>query len=280
MTYFRMPVFCWTSLASSMLIVAAFPILTATFVMLLLDRYVGMFLHQRRRRQHHAVRQFVLDLGPSRGLHPDPAGVRRLFRGHRHPFPKVRCSATARWCRRRWRSACSRSACGCITFSRWAPAPTSTSFGIMSMIIAVPTGVKIFNRCSRCSAAASGSATPVLYAIGFMVTLAIGGMTGLLAVPPVDFVVHNTVFLVAVHFHNVIIGGLVFGMFAAYNYCSLAPSALRCIDTAPASGAGRSALPRLHAAYGPASWGCRAACSTSPTQAGSRSCWSPSWARW
>jgi len=82
----------------------------------------------------------------------------------------------------------------------------------------VPTGAKVFNWLFTLFRGRVVFTTPVLYLIGFMVTFVIGGLTGvLLAVPPVDFVLHNSAFLVA-HFHNVIIGGVVFGMFAGYNY--------------------------------------------------------------
>jgi cytochrome o ubiquinol oxidase subunit 1 len=88
----------------------------------------------------------------------------------------------------------------------------------MSMIIAVPTGVKVFNWLFTLFHGRVVFRTPVLWSLGFMVTFVIGGMTGvLLAVPPVDFVLHNSAFLVA-HFHNVIIGGVVFGAMAGYNY--------------------------------------------------------------
>jgi cytochrome o ubiquinol oxidase subunit 1 len=99
-----------------------------------------------------------------------------------------------------------------------AGADVNAFFGIMSMIIAVPTGVKVFNWLFTLFHGRVVFRTPVLWSLGFMVTFVIGGMTGvLLAVPPVDFVLHNSVFLVA-HFHNVIIGGVVFGAMAGYNY--------------------------------------------------------------
>jgi cytochrome o ubiquinol oxidase subunit 1 len=86
------------------------------------------------------------------------------------------------------------------------------------MIIAVPTGVKVFNWLFTMYGGRIVYATPVLWSLGFMVTFVIGGMTGvLLAVPPADFLLHNSLFLVA-HFHNVIIGGVLFGAFAAYTY--------------------------------------------------------------
>ena len=91
-------------------------------------------------------------------------------------------------------------------------------FGIMSMIIAIPTGVKLFNWLFTMYGGRIRFTSPMLWSIGFMVTFAIGGMTGvLLAVPPADFVLHNSLFLVA-HFHNVIIGGVLFGAFAGYTY--------------------------------------------------------------
>jgi cytochrome o ubiquinol oxidase subunit 1 len=103
-------------------------------------------------------------------------------------------------------------------FTMGAGADVNAVFGILSMIIAVPTGVKVFNWLFTMFRGRIVFRTPMLYAVGFMVTFVIGGLTGvLLAVPPVDFVVHNSTFLVA-HFHNVIIGGVVFGVFAGYNY--------------------------------------------------------------
>src|SRR5437764_11660769 len=99
-----------------------------------------------------------------------------------------------------------------------ASAVVKAFFGVMSMVIAVPTGVKVFNWLFTLFHGRVRFTTPVLFAIGFMVTFVLGGMTGvLLAVPPVDFVLHNSVFLIA-HFHNVIIGGVLFGLLAGYNY--------------------------------------------------------------
>ena len=86
------------------------------------------------------------------------------------------------------------------------------------MIIAVPTGVKIFNWLFTMYGGRVVFSTSILWSLGFMVTFVIGGMTGvLLSVPPADFLLHNSLFLVA-HFHNVIIGGVLFGAFAGYNY--------------------------------------------------------------
>jgi cytochrome o ubiquinol oxidase subunit 1 len=99
-----------------------------------------------------------------------------------------------------------------------AGADVNAVFGVMSMIIAVPTGVKIFSWLFTMYGGRVRFDAPILWSIGFMVTFAIGGMTGvLLAVPPADFQLHNSVFLVA-HFHNVIIGGVFFGAMAGYTY--------------------------------------------------------------
>jgi cytochrome o ubiquinol oxidase subunit 1 len=103
-------------------------------------------------------------------------------------------------------------------FTMGAGADVNAIFGIATMIIAVPTGVKVFNWLFTMYGGRVRFQTPLLWSIGFMVTFIIGGMTGvLMAVPPAAFVLHNSLFLVA-HFHNVIIGGVLFGAFAGYTY--------------------------------------------------------------
>ncbi|HXC28118.1 MAG TPA: cytochrome o ubiquinol oxidase subunit I [Stellaceae bacterium] len=219
MGYFRMPVFCWTSLAASMLIIAAFPILTATFVMQLLDRYVGMhfFTNDAGGSAMMYVNLFWLWGHPEVYILVLPAfgvysEVIATFSGKPLFGYRSMVLATLAIC--------------VLSFMVWlhhfftmgAGADVNAFFGIMSTIIAVPTGVKIFNWLFTMFQGSVRFNTAVLFSIGFMVTFVIGGLTGvLLAVPPVDFIVHNTVFQVA-HFHNVIIGGVLFGMFAAYNY--------------------------------------------------------------
>ena len=219
MTYFRMPVFCWTALASSLLIVAAFPILTALFVMLLLDRYVGMHF-------------FTDALGGNQMMYVN------LFWAWGHPevyililpafgvYSEVVATLSGK-ALFSYRSMVLATLAICIlSFMVWlhhfftmgAGADVNSFFGIMSAIIAVPTGVKVFNWLFTMFRGRIVYTTPMLFTIGFMVTFALGGMTGvLLAVPPVDFVLHNSTFLVA-HFHNVLIGGLLFGVLAGYNY--------------------------------------------------------------
>src|SRR6266849_10892326 len=219
MTYFRMPVFCWTALASSLLIVAAFPVLTATFMLLLLDRYLGMHF-------------FTNDAGGNQMMYVN------LFWAWGHPevyililpafgvFSEVVATFSGK-ALFAYRSMVLATLAICVlSFMVWlhhfftmgAGADVNAVFGIMSTVIAVPTGVKVFNWLFTMFRGRIVYRTPMLFAAGFIVTFVIGGMTGvLLAVPPVDFVLHNSVFLVA-HFHNVIIGGVVFGALAGYNY--------------------------------------------------------------
>src|SRR5690348_6901874 len=219
MTYFRMPVFCWTALTASLLIVAAFPILTATFVMLLLDRHLGMHF-------------FTNDAGGNQMMYVN------LFWAWGHPevyilvlpafgvFSEVVATYSGKGLFS-YRSMVWATLGICVlSFMVWlhhfftmgAGADVNAFFGIMSSIIAVPTGVKVFNWLFTMFRGRIVFQTPMLFAIGFIITFVIGGLTGvLLAVPPVDFVLHNSVFLVA-HFHNVIIGGVVFGALAGINY--------------------------------------------------------------
>ena len=219
MSYLRMPMFCWTALASNLLIVAAFPILTATLAMLLLDRYLGfhfftneaggnvmMFVNLIWAWGHPEVYILIL---PAFGVFSEVISTfssRPLF-GYRSMV-----AATMAIC--------------ILAFMVWlhhfftmgAGANVNAAFGVMTMVIAVPTGVKVFNWLFTLYGGRIRFGTPILWAIGFIVTFVIGGMTGvLLAVPPADFVLHNSLFLVA-HFHNVIIGGVLFGAFAGYTY--------------------------------------------------------------
>jgi cytochrome o ubiquinol oxidase subunit 1 len=219
MTYMRMPMFCWTTLASNLLIVAAFPVLTATLAMLLLDRYLGfhfftneaggnvmMFMNLIWAWGHPEVYILIL---PAFGIFSE---VISTFSGKPLFGYRSMVMATMAIC--------------VLSFTVWlhhfftmgAGADVNAIFGILSMIIAVPTGVKVFNWLFTMYGGRVVYSTPILWSLGFMVTFVVGGMTGvLLAMPPADFVLHNSLFLVA-HFHNVIIGGVLFGAFAGYTY--------------------------------------------------------------
>jgi cytochrome o ubiquinol oxidase subunit I len=219
MGYGRMPVFCWTALASNLLIVAAFPILTATFAMLLLDRYLGFHF-------------FTNDGGGN------PMMYVNLIWGWGHPevyililpafgvFSEVIATFSGKPLFG-YRSMVMATMAICVLsflvwlhhfFTMGAGANVNAVFGVATMIIAVPTGVKVFNWLFTLYGGSIRFTTPVYWAIGFMVTFVIGGMTGvLMAIPPADFVLHNSLFLIA-HFHNVIIGGVLFGAMAGYTY--------------------------------------------------------------
>jgi len=219
MDLMRMPMFCWTALASNLLIVAAFPVLTATLAMLILDRYLGfhfftneaggnvmMFMNLIWAWGHPEVYILIL---PAFGIFSEVIATfsRKALFGYRSMV-----AATMGIC--------------VLAFSVWlhhfftmgAGANVNAVFGILSTVIAVPTGVKVFNWLFTIYGGRVRYNVPILWAIGFMVTFVLGGMTGvLLALPPVDFLLHNSLFLIA-HFHNVIIGGVVFALFAGYTY--------------------------------------------------------------
>ncbi len=219
MSYMRMPVFCWTALATNLLIVAAFPVLTALFAMLLLDRYLGfhfftvgeggnamMYVNLFWVWGHPEVYILVM---PAYGVFSE---VSATFSGKPLFGYRSMVWATMAIC--------------VLSYTVWlhhfftmgASASVNAFFGITSMIIGVPTGVKIFNWMFTMYGGQVRLTVPVLWTIGFMVTFVFGGLTGvLLALPPVDWQVHNSLFLVA-HFHHVIIPGVLFGVMAGYNY--------------------------------------------------------------
>jgi len=219
MGYTRMPMFCWTSLATNLLIVAAFPILTATLAMLTLDRYLGfhfftnelggnqmMFVNLIWAWGHPEVYILIL---PAFGIFSE---VVSTFSGKPLFGYRSMILATMAIC--------------LLSFMVWlhhfftmgAGADVNGFFGISTMIIAVPTGVKVFNWIFTMYGGRIRYTSMMLWSVGFIVTFVIGGMTGvLLAVPPADFVLHNSLFLVA-HFHNIVIPGVLFGAFAGLTY--------------------------------------------------------------
>jgi cytochrome o ubiquinol oxidase subunit 1 len=219
MTLMRMPIFTWTALCANMLIVAAFPILTATLAMLTLDRYLDfhfftntaggnpmMYVNLIWAWGHPEVYILIL---PCFGVFSE---VISTFSGK--PLFGYTSMVYATIC------------ITLLSFVVWlhhfftmgSGADVNAFFGIMTMIISIPTGVKIFNWLFTMYRGRVRFTAPVLWTVGFMITFTVGGMTGvLMAVPGADFVLHNSVFLIA-HFHNVIIGGVVFGCMAGLNY--------------------------------------------------------------
>ena len=219
MSLMKMPVFTWTSLCSNVLIVASFPILTAVLALLSSDRYLGtnfftndfggnpmMYVNLIWIWGHPEVYILVL---PAFGVFSEVVSTfcsKRLFGYSSMVYATVVITILSYivWLHH--------------FFTMGSGASVNSFFGITTMIISIPTGAKIFNWLFTMYRGRIRFEVPMMWTVGFMVTFVIGGMTGvLLAVPPADFVLHNSLFLIA-HFHNVIIGGVVFGMFAGIVY--------------------------------------------------------------
>ncbi|HVO86825.1 MAG TPA: cytochrome o ubiquinol oxidase subunit I [Candidatus Binatia bacterium] len=219
MTLMKMPMFCWSVLGSLSLIIFAFPILTVTLTLLALDRTLGMhfftaggggnammYVNLIWAWGHPEVYILIL---PAFGVFSEVVATfssKRLF--------GYKSMVWAIW------------AIVLLSFLVWlhhfftmgAGADVNAFFGIMTMLIAVPTGVKIFNWLFTMYRGRIRFSTPMLWFLGFVTTFTVGGMAGvLMAVPPADFQLHNSLFLVA-HFHTMIIGGVVFGYFAGLTY--------------------------------------------------------------
>ncbi|WP_432349705.1 cytochrome o ubiquinol oxidase subunit I (plasmid) [Shinella yambaruensis] len=219
MTFMKMPVFTWTSLCTNILIVATFPILTATLALLSLDRYVG-------------TNFFTNDLGGNPMMYINLIWIW----GHPEvyilvlPAFGIFSEVVATFCGKRLFGYTSMVYATCVImilsyivwlhhfFTMGSGASVNAFFGITTMIISIPTGAKMFNWLFTMYRGRIRYEVPMLWTVGFMVTFVIGGMTGvMLAIPPADFVLHNSLFLIA-HFHNVIIGGVLFGLMAGVVY--------------------------------------------------------------
>ncbi|SDH94845.1 cytochrome o ubiquinol oxidase subunit 1 [Pseudomonas flavescens] len=219
MTLMKMPIFTWTILCANIIILGAFPILTAVLGMLTLDRYLDfhfftneaggnpmMYVNLLWAWGHPEVYILIL---PAFGVFSEVTSVfarKRLF-GY----------ASMVW---------ATVAITVLSFVVWlhhfftmgSGASVNAFFGIATMIIAIPTGVKIFTWLFTMYRGRLEFSSPILWTLGFIITFSIGGMTGvLLAVPGADFLLHNSLFLIA-HFHNVIIGGAVFGYMAGLTF--------------------------------------------------------------
>ncbi|WMY97487.1 MAG: cytochrome o ubiquinol oxidase subunit I [Arsenophonus sp.] len=219
MSMMKMPIFTWTTLCSNILIIAAFPILTVTILLLTMDRYLGTHF-------------FTNDMGGNMMMYVN------LIWAWGHPevyilvLPAfgIFSEITATFCRKKifgyksliWATI----VITFLSFIVWlhhfftmgSGANVNTFFGIATMIIAIPTGLKIFNWLFTMYHGKISFKTPMLWTVGFIILFSIGGMTGvLLAIPSINYVLHNSVFLIG-HFHNVIITGVVFGCFAGITY--------------------------------------------------------------
>ncbi|AUA34434.1 cytochrome o ubiquinol oxidase subunit I [Pseudomonas fulva] len=214
-----MPIFTWTCTWANVLIVASFPILTAALALLTVDRYLDFHI-------------FTNELGGN------PMMYVNLFWAWGHPevyililpafgvFSEVTSTFSGKRLFGHHAMIYASGAIAVLGFAVWlhhfftmgAGASVNTFFGLATMLISIPTGVKLFNWLFTIYQGRLRFTAPILWTLGFMITFSIGGMTGvLLAVPGADFVLHNSLFVIA-HFHNVIIGGAVFGYIAGFAY--------------------------------------------------------------
>ena len=219
MTMMKMPIFTWTALCTNVLIICAFPVLTAVLAMLSLDRTIGthfftndlggnamMYVNLIWIWGHPEVYILVL---PVFGIFSEIVSTfssKRLFGYTSMVYATVVITILSYlvWLHH--------------FFTMGSGASVNSFFGITTMIISIPTGAKIFNWLFTMYHGRIRYDLPMMWTIAFMITFTIGGMTGvLLAVPAADFVLHNSLFLIA-HFHNVIIGGVVFGVFAGVQF--------------------------------------------------------------
>jgi cytochrome o ubiquinol oxidase subunit 1 len=214
-----MPIFTWTCTWANVLIVASFPILTATLALLTLDRYMDfhiftnelggnpmMYVNMFWAWGHPEVYILIL---PAFGIFSEVISTfsgKRLFGHHSMVYASGAISILGFmvWLHH--------------FFTMGSGANVNAFFGLATMLISIPTGVKLFNWLFTIYQGRLRMTSQVLWTLGFMVTFAIGGMTGvLLAIPGADFVLHNSLFVIA-HFHNVIIGGAVFGYIAGFSF--------------------------------------------------------------
>lgn len=219
MEFMRLPIFTWTILCSNILIIMSFPILTATICLLTLDRYLNMqfftnhfggnpmmYVNLIWAWGHPEVYILIL---PAFGIYSEIVATfckKRLFGYKLLVYATIVITGLSFivWLHH--------------FFTMGAGADVNAFFGISTMIISIPTGVKIFNWLFTMYKGKIEGCIPMLWTVGFLIAFSIGGMAGvLLAIPGVDFLLHNSLFLVA-HFHNVIIGGVIFGYLAGLNY--------------------------------------------------------------
>ena len=219
MTLMKMPIFVWTILCSMILVLLAFPVLTATLAMLTLDRYMGMHF-------------FTADFGGNAMMyinliwvwgHPE---VYILILPAFGIYSEVVATFSKKYLFGYTTMVWATASITVLSFIVWAHhfftmgagANVNAFFGIATMIIAIPTGVKVFNWLFTMYRGRIKFTTPMLWTVGFITTFVFGGMTGvMMAIPAIDFQVHNSLFLIA-HFHNAIIGGVVFGYLAGLTY--------------------------------------------------------------
>lgn len=219
MTWMKMPIFVWSCLCSCILIIFAFPVLTATLFMLTLDRYLEMhfftslaggspmlYVNLIWAWGHPEVYILILPIFGIISEVVPTFSEKRLFGYMSMVVALVMITVLSFivWLHH--------------FFTMGASPYVNAIFGIATMLIAIPTGVKLFNWLFTKFRGRVHFTSPMLWFFAFMLNFSVGGMTGiLLSSPPVDFQVHNSLFLIA-HFHGMVIGGFLFGFFAGFTY--------------------------------------------------------------
>nr|WP_285836047.1 cbb3-type cytochrome c oxidase subunit I [Larsenimonas suaedae] len=219
MTLMRMPLFCWTALCTSILMIFGMPPLTVATGLLALDRYLDFHM-------------FTADLGGNM------MNYINLFWAFGHPevyililpafgvFSEVFSTFSGKRLYGYTALVIATMAIAVLSFTVWLhhfftmgqSAHINAVFGIATMLIGIPTGVKIFDWMLTMYRGRVRLTVPMVYAVGFLILFSIGGLSGIiLATPSIDYQIHNSLFLVA-HFHNMLIPGLLFGMLAGYTY--------------------------------------------------------------
>ena len=216
MTMFRMPIFTWNSLATSILILMAFPVLAAALLAAAADRIFNAHIYDPANGgailwQHlfwfFGHPEVYIIAVPFFGIVSEviPVFSRKPIFGYKtliYATISITALSATVWAHHMY-----------VTGSVLLP-----FFSIMSMLIAVPTGVKFFDWIGTMWRGSLTFETPMLWALGFLVTFLFGGLTGvILASPPLDFHVSDTYFLVA-HFHYVVFGTVVFAMFSGFYF--------------------------------------------------------------
>jgi cytochrome o ubiquinol oxidase subunit 1 len=219
MTLWKMPMFTWGSLCSMLMVITIFPLLTATLFLLFFDRYFGthffttgfggnamMYTNLIWMWGHPEVYVLVL---PAFGVFSEVVATFSRKRIASYGSQVIGMLGVTAFALSVWLHH---------FFTMGAGADVNAFFGVMTMVIAIPTSVLVFGWIATMYKGRIRFSTPMLWFLGFIATFSFGGMAGvILAVPPADFQLHNSLFLVA-HFHTMVIGGVLFGIFAGINY--------------------------------------------------------------
>ncbi|HVX58498.1 MAG TPA: cbb3-type cytochrome c oxidase subunit I [Candidatus Saccharimonadales bacterium] len=219
MALMKMPLFSWSILTTSVMIMFAFPVLTATLALLALDRTLGMHFFTAGQGGNAMMyvnliwawghpEVYILVI-PAFGVYSEIVSTysrKRLF-GYTsmvYAMASIAILSFTVWLHH--------------FFTMGAGADVNAFFGITTMLIAVPTGVKIFNWLFTMYRGRIKFSSPMIWFLGFVFLFTMGGVAGvMLAVPAIDYQLHNSLFLVA-HFHTMIISGVLFGYFAGLTY--------------------------------------------------------------